>query len=38
MSGRFEKFRAWADGDIQQGSSGVQQQYCDMEQVVASPH
>ncbi|KAM3715902.1 WD repeat-containing protein [Dirofilaria immitis] len=33
MSGRFEKLRAWADGDVQQGSSGVQQQYCDMEQV-----
>uniref|UniRef100_A0A8R1Y2E5 WD repeat-containing protein 37 n=1 Tax=Onchocerca volvulus TaxID=6282 RepID=A0A8R1Y2E5_ONCVO len=37
MSGRFEKFRAWADGDIQQGSLGPQQ-HCDMEQVVASPH
>ncbi|EFO25027.1 WD-repeat protein 37 [Loa loa] len=39
MSGRFEKLRVWADGDVQQGSSGVQQQqqYSDMEQ-IALPH
>lgn len=40
MSGRLEKLRVWVDGDVQQGSSGTQQQqqqYCDMEQ-VALPH
>ncbi|VDK87492.1 unnamed protein product [Litomosoides sigmodontis] len=38
MSGRLEKLRVWVDGDVQQGSSGAQQQqYCDMEQVTL-PH
>ncbi|CAG9535280.1 unnamed protein product [Cercopithifilaria johnstoni] len=39
MSGRFEKLRVRVDGDVQQGSSGCQQQqqYCDMEQ-IALPH
>uniref|UniRef100_A0A915PWS9 WD repeat-containing protein 37 n=1 Tax=Setaria digitata TaxID=48799 RepID=A0A915PWS9_9BILA len=39
MSGRFERLRAWADGDVQQGSSGTQQQQqqqqcCDVDQIT----
>lgn len=37
MSGKYEKHRVRADGDLLQGTSSGAQQYCDVDQVTL-PH